>query len=107
MEFCLDYVKKKNVTIMDLMKIEYQLKDELNINFKFTHYYDDTLEISIKKGDGIQTISVNRWFQSEERAYSEIKNYIESAYRNMICFYNNCLVIITVNDLVEILDWRC
>lgn len=107
MEFCMDYVKRKNVTNVDLFIMEYRLKEELNIRFKFTKYNDDTLEITIKKGDNIQVISINRWFKNQEQAYSEIKNCIESAYSNMICFYNGCLVLISINDLLENLDWRC
>ncbi len=107
MEFCMDYVKRKNVTNVDLYIMECRLKDELDIRFKFTHYYDDTLEITIKKGDNTKVIEINRWFQSKEQAYSEIKNCIKSAYSNMLYVYNYCLTLISINDLVENLNWRC
>ncbi len=89
MEFCMSYIKRKNVNIMNLIEIERRLRDELGIDFKFTHYYEDTLEITIKKGDNIEAITINRWFPSIKQAYSEITNMIKSKYDNMLCYYDN------------------
>lgn len=92
MEFCMDYVKRKNVTMIDLICLEKKLKEELNINFKFTHFYEETAEILVKKGDAGKLITVNRLFQSIEQAYSEIKNYVESVYDHMVEYHNNALL---------------
>lgn len=92
MEFCMDYVKRKKVTMIDLLDLEKKLKEELNINFKFTYFYEETAEILVKKGDAGKLITVNRLFQSIEQAYSEIKNYVESVYEHMIEFHDNGLL---------------
>ena len=92
MEFCMDYVKRKKVTMIDLLDLEKKLKEELNINFKFTYFYEETAEILVKKGDAGKLITVNRLFQSIEQAYSEIKNYVESVYDHMIEFHDNGLL---------------
>ena len=92
MEFCMDYVKRKKVTMVDLLDLEKKLKKELNINFKFTYFYEETAEILVKKGDAGKLITVNRLFQNIEQAYSEIKNYVESVYDHMIEFHDNGLL---------------
>ena len=89
MEFCMNYVKRKNVNIMNLIEIEQRLRKELKIDFKFAHYYEDTLEITINKGDNTEAITINRWFQSIKQAYSEIATYIKSVYSTMMCYYEN------------------
>ena len=88
----MDYVKRKKVTMIDLLDLEKKLKKELNINFKFTYFYEETAEILVKKGDAGKLITVNRLFQNIEQAYSEIKNYVESVYDHMIEFHDNGLL---------------
>lgn len=88
----MDYVKRKKVTMIDLLDLEKKLKEELNINFKFTYFYEETAEILVKKGDAVKLIIVNRLFQNIEQAYSEIKNYVESVYDHMIEFHDNGLL---------------